>query len=109
MACFDTPSVAVAAAVQMQQELAERNGRAHTTVNVRIGISAGEPLSDGDDLFGATVQLAVRLCGVAPPGGVTASVAVRELCIGKLIRFEEREPLNLGGFSEAVRCFDVAC
>ena len=53
MACFDTPSVAVAAAVQMQQELAERNGRAHTTVNVRIGISAGEPLSEGDDLFGS--------------------------------------------------------
>ena len=35
----------------------------------------------------------------------TPSVAVRELCIGKLIRFEAREPLNLGGFSEAVRCF----
>ena len=35
----------------------------------------------------------------------TPSVAVRELCIGKPIRFEAREPLNLGGFSEAVRCF----
>lgn len=109
MASFDAPSAAVEAAVGMQQDLAERNREAATAVDVRIGISAGEPLTDGDDLFGATVQLAARLCGIASPGGITASVAVRELCLGKLIQFDEREPLHLNGFPGAVRCFDVAC
>jgi class 3 adenylate cyclase len=109
MAAFDTPSAAVESAVQMQQALAERNRRASTAVDVRIGISAGEPLVDGDDLFGATVQLAARLCGIGTPGGVTTSVAVRELCIGKLIHFEERDPVRLAGFPDTIRCFDVAC
>jgi class 3 adenylate cyclase len=109
MASFDTPSAAVESAIQMQQQLAERNRAAHTVLDLRIGISAGEPITDGNDLFGATVQLAARLCGIAPSGGVTASVAVRELCLGKLIKFEEREPAHLNGFSEAVRCFDVEC
>lgn len=109
MASFDAPSSAVEAAVQMQRQLAERNRAADTTVDVRIGISAGEPITDGGDLFGATVQLAARLCGIAPTGGVTASVAVRELCVGKLIHFDERQPMHLKGFSDIVRCFDVLC
>lgn len=108
MAAFDAPSAAVESAVHMQRELAERNGAAPTAVDVRIGISAGEPLVDGEDLFGATVQLAARLCGIAAPGGITTSVAVRELCIGKLIDFDERDAMTLAGFPDAVRCFDVS-
>ena len=61
-------------------------------MDVRIGISAGEPVTDDDDLFGAAVQLAARLCACANPGGITVSVAVRELCIGKRFRFGAARP-----------------
>ncbi len=36
-------------------------------VEVRIGINAGEPLIEGDDLFGTAVQLASRICARPRP------------------------------------------
>ncbi len=46
----------------VQRRLEERNETAEHRLGVRIGMSAGEPVAEGDDLFGATVQLAARLC-----------------------------------------------
>lgn len=107
MASFDAPSAAVEAAIEIQQELSHRNRNAETPIEVRVGISAGEPLIDHDDLFGTAVQLAARLCAASRPGWITTSVAVRELCIGKQLRFEAREAVELKGFPEPADCFEV--
>jgi class 3 adenylate cyclase len=75
---------------------------------VRIGISAGEPVTDGsEDLFGAAVQLAARLCDYSSAGEITASLAVRELSIGKQFRFEDCGPLQLKGLQEPVAAYRV--
>lgn len=107
MASFDAPSSSVEAAIAIQRAMAERNRAAETPIELRIGISAGEPLTDDGDLFGATVQLAARLCAACPPGCITTSVAVRELCIGKQIDFHDRGALAMKGFTDATRCFEV--
>jgi adenylate cyclase len=107
MASFTSVSSAVEAAISVQRALAERVARQDGTLDVRIGISAGEPVSDHDDLFGATVQLAARLCACSDPRGITVSVAVRELCIGKQFRFEPRGPMALKGFSEPTHVYEV--
>ena len=91
----------------MQRRLAERDGDAADRPDVRIGISAGEPVSDNNDLFGAAVQLAARLCSSSEPGGILVSVAVRELCIGKPFRFDDRGHMELKGFSEPARVYSV--
>ena len=78
-------------------------------MKIRIGISAGEPVTDDhDDLFGAAVQLAARLCAVASPGDIAVSVAVRELCIGKPFRFDDRGVLSLKGLPEPVQAYAVS-
>ncbi len=46
-------------------------------------MSAGEPVADGDDLFGATVQLAARLCDHAQPGAVLVAGALYDLSLGR--------------------------
>jgi class 3 adenylate cyclase len=46
-----------------QRRFAAYNADASETLSVRIGIDAGEPVEDHNDLFGSTVQLASRLCG----------------------------------------------
>jgi adenylate cyclase len=75
---------------------------------VKIGISAGEPVTDEkDDLFGASVQLAARLCDSAAPGEIAVSLVVRELCIGKRFRFEPREQQQLKGLSEPTAAYRV--
>ena len=67
---------------------------------MRIGVSAGEPVAEHDDLFGAAVQLAARACNHAAAGAILVSTAVRELCVGKGFTFEPRGPFELKGFTE---------
>jgi class 3 adenylate cyclase len=45
---------------------------------VRIGIDVGEPIADSNDLFGATVQMAARLCQLAEPDAILVSRAVKD-------------------------------
>jgi hypothetical protein len=72
---------------------------------VKVGIRAGEPVTDdNDDLFGAAVQLAARLCESVSAGEIAASIAVRELCAGKRFRFEQWGPVQLKGFPRGHHC-----
>jgi class 3 adenylate cyclase len=108
MAAFSSVAAAVAFAVAVQRAIAERNVGAVAPLDVSIGISAGEPVTDDDgDLFGAAVQLAARLCGVASPGDIAVSVAVRELCVGKSFRFEDRGRVPLKGLPEPTQTYAV--
>ncbi|NNF68894.1 MAG: DUF4242 domain-containing protein [Acidimicrobiia bacterium] len=101
MACFDSVSGALAAATEVQQKI---EGTApDVPIKVRIGISAGEPVSEGDDLFGATVQLASRLTDKAGSGEVLVSTAVRDLALGKGFSFGPVDEVELKGFPEPVR------
>jgi class 3 adenylate cyclase len=109
MAAFTSVTAAVAFAVDVQRHLSERNQTADVPFDVSIGISAGEPITDDhEDLFGAAVQLAARLCAAAPAGGIVTSVAVKELCIGKPFRFEASASLALKGIDEPTPSHAVA-
>ncbi|MGH9027619.1 MAG: nickel-binding protein [Acidimicrobiia bacterium] len=109
MAAFNAVSSAVAFAITLQRQFQEHNDRAPEPLEVKIGISAGEPVTDdNDDLFGASVQLAARLCACALPGEIVTSVAVRELCIGKQFGFEDRGPVELKGLPEPTPAYRVS-
>ena len=108
MASFTSVVSAVTFAVQVQRRLHERNKKAETPFHIGIGISAGEPVTDdNDDLFGAAVQLAARLCSAASEGDIVVSTAVRELCIGKSLRFDDRGELSLKGIPEPTHVYGV--
>jgi class 3 adenylate cyclase len=70
-------------------------------------MSAGEPVTEGDDFFGAVVQLAARLTDRAKPGTVLVSSAVRDLALGKGFVFLKRGSLRPKGFAEPVQTFEV--
>jgi class 3 adenylate cyclase len=101
MASFVSAVDAVASAITMQRKLADQNLR------VRIGLSAGEPVTDHGDLFGATVQLARRCCDSGEPGSIVVASVVRDLCIGKGFQFESLGETALKGFEEPVRLYAV--
>jgi adenylate cyclase len=74
----------------------------------RIGVSLGEVVIDGDDVYGDGVNLAARLESVAPPRGVAVSRAVRDQSEGKLAaRFVSRGPVALKNLPAPVEVFDV--
>jgi len=107
MASFGSARSAVACALSVQRRMGEHNAKAPDPVHVRIGISAGEPVTEAGDLFGAAVQLAARVCSHCTPGTVLVTAAVRELSLGKSYAFEDRGEARLKGFTEPVRIYAV--
>jgi adenylate cyclase len=105
MASFPSVSGALRAASGLQLALGERNAGASSmpALVVRVGINTGEPLEEGDDLYGTVVQLAARLCAAAEPGQVLVSNVVRELAAGKGFHFDDLGEGTLKGFPEPVR------
>jgi class 3 adenylate cyclase len=109
MAAFISVASAVAFAIGVQRAVHDHNQRASNALDVSIGISAGEPVTnESDDLFGAAVQLAARLCSAAAPGDILTSLAVRELCIGKPFEFRDNGKLELKGLPEPAQTYSVA-
>jgi class 3 adenylate cyclase len=104
MACFVSAASAVRCAIAIQRGVQEHS-EAHqeAPVQVRIGLAAGEPVEQNQDLFGSTVQLAARLCATAEPGQSLASNVLAELCIGKGVQFSDAGHFTLKGFAQPVR------
>ncbi len=108
LARFGSPAQAVACAIAVQDRFAERNQDApDSALLVRIGINAGEPIEEDDDVFGTAVQLAARICAAAEPGEIVVSNVVRELTAGKGFGFANLGEATLRGFREPVSLYAV--
>jgi class 3 adenylate cyclase len=107
MAAFDSASRSVGAAIQIQRALHEDDGSGATRAHVRIGVAAGEPVTQDDDLFGAAVQQAARLCQCAQPDAIVVSSGVRDLCRGKQISFGDCRTVEVKGFDEPIEYYEV--
>jgi len=109
MASFPSVARAIQCAIGIQRAFdAHQATGSEYPILVRIGVSAGEPVAEHNDLFGAAVQLAARACDHAAAGAILVSTAVRELAVGKGFRFEARGPFELKGFEELIPLFEVA-
>jgi len=107
MASFGSVARAIDCAIAIQRALLAHAEHAEQPIHVRIGVSAGEPVAEGNDLFGAAVQLAARACDHAAAGAILTSTAVKELCVGKNFTFETRGPYELKGFEDLIPLHEV--
>jgi class 3 adenylate cyclase len=105
MASFDNAPDAVRAVADIQRRFAAYNAEAAESLSVRIGVHAGEPVEDHNDLFGATVQLARRLCSEAMADEIVVSKRVRDLCEEDSARFVPLGERRLKGFTEKTPLF----
>jgi class 3 adenylate cyclase len=106
MAAFPSITGAIETAVQVQRRFADEVG-VDFPLRIRIGMSAGEPVTEHSDFFGAAVQLAARLADRAEPGTVFVSSAVRDLALGKGFSFRKRGRFRPKGFPEPVQVFEL--
>ena len=108
MASFATASSGLSCAIAIQRGVAA-HVEAHPEVplSVYIGVNAGEPIAEEDDLFGTSVDLARRICDHAQPGQILASNVVRELADGKGFLFGDIGEVAPKGFESPVRLYDV--
>ena len=108
MASFGQATQAVDAATEMQRSAAIHTRNApDLPLHVRIGINAGEPINEDDDLFGTPVQMASRGAQHATVDQVAVSQLVRELCRGKPVEFNDLGTMEFKGFDEPVAVSEV--
>ncbi|MCH8814191.1 MAG: adenylate/guanylate cyclase domain-containing protein [Chloroflexi bacterium] len=105
MASFGSVTKAVECAIALQRAFAERES--DEPLSVRVGLNAGEPIEEDGDLFGATVILASRIAAKAEGGEILVADTVRGLCSGKGFLFADRGEVELRGFEDPVRVYEV--
>jgi len=102
---------AVRCAIQMQRGMEQRNESIpeERRIEFRIGINVGDVISDGGDIFGDGVNVAVRLQESAKPRGIYVSRRVQEYA-GNLVEFafEDVGELKLKNIPLPVRAYQVA-
>jgi class 3 adenylate cyclase len=107
MASFASASQALKCAVAMQRAFAEHNQTADEPILVRMGLNAGEPIAEAEDLFGTAVNLAARIAAQAAGGQIVVSSVVRELAAGKGFLFSDQGEAALRSFEDPVRLYEV--
>ena len=106
------PSVvnAVACSAEIQRAMPGRNENVpqDRRIEFRVGINLGDVIVDGDDIFGDGVNVAARLEGIAPPGGITISASVRDHVGERLgLAFEDMGERELKNIDRPIRVFQV--
>ena len=110
LAEFGSSVDAVQAAVEVQRALEERNAAlaAEERLNLRIGISLGDVIVEGDDLYGNGVNVAARLEAIAEPGGVCISGNVQEHARGvEGIEFEDLGEQQVKNIDRPIQAYRV--
>ncbi len=108
MASFPATSNGVEAAKIMQTNVAVHNkGNPDLPLHIKIGINAGEPIAEDNDLFGTTVQLAARIVDKAKTEQIFVSEIVRGICAGKDLEFVNRGFYAMKGFENELTLYEV--
>jgi adenylate cyclase len=105
LAEFASPLAAVRCAIEIQDHLTEGSG----PFKLRIGLNLGDVIVGRDgDLYGDGINIAVRLEGIADPGGILMSEKVYNEVEGKLdVGFEDRGEQQLKNIAKPVRASSV--
>jgi DNA-binding NarL/FixJ family response regulator/class 3 adenylate cyclase len=99
MVAFTSAADAVRCAIDMQRATTGATGG----LPLRIGLDAGEPLAEDDDLHGTPVIVASRLCDAAGGGEVLVSEVVRRVAGSRVTAFmRPAGAMRFKGLSEPV-------
>jgi class 3 adenylate cyclase len=107
MASFNDAGEAVRCARAIQVAFEAFNLASQEKLQVRIGLHAGEPIEDSNDLFGATIQMTARICAIADAGSIVTSEKVHGLVSGQN-DFRTLGAQSLKGFAQPVSLYEVA-
>src|SRR5690242_5125985 len=99
---------AVRCAGEIQRAMAERDLdlAEERRLRFRIGVNLGDVIADSGDIYGDGVNIAVRLEGLAVPGGICVSGTVRDHIGDRLpYAFEDMGEQNVKNIARPVRAY----
>ena len=101
---------ALKCAVQTQKEIAEQNENLpeNRKMEFRMGVNLGDVAEEGDRIYGDGVNVAARIEGLAPPGGICISRTTYDQVKNKLaLEYEYLGERSVKNISEPVRVYRV--
>ena len=107
---FQSVTDAVLCAAEIQRRMTRRNSDVSPArvIQFRIGINLGDVIVDDNDIFGDGVNVAARLEGIADPGGICVSAAVRDQVGNRLdIGFEDMGEQTVKNITRPIRAYKV--
>lgn len=108
MVSFKSIPTMLDCAIEIQQSFALHNqSNPEEVLNIRIGLSAGEPIEEHGDLFGSSVQLAARLCSHANPDQINLSEEIFKQCSGNNYKFNKLDSITPKGFEKSISLYEL--
>ncbi len=110
LAEFSSAVEAVRCAIDIQESLRTRNLAypASRQMNFRIGITVGDVVERDGDLLGDGVNIAARLEGIAPVGGICISRTVHEQVANKLsVQFADIGEQQVKNIPNPVHAYNI--
>ncbi len=107
---FSSAVDALRCMIEVQSEIRARNEVVPTDRQVvfRVGINVGDVVSQGEDLLGDGVNVAARLEGLAPVGGICISRSVRDQVRDRMkVNLKDLGQVEVKNIARAVRVFEV--
>jgi len=106
LAVFDDVPASVDCARDIQRAFRSFNASSAEDLRLRIGIHAGEPIEDSNDLFGTTVNRAAKICDAAGADSIVISDAVAGAVTDKSLMFALGRR-SLKGLHTAIPLYEV--
>ncbi|WP_394126107.1 nickel-binding protein [Vibrio hepatarius] len=108
MVSFTSADEAVKCAKSIQDAFKEHNqNKPEQSMHVRIGLSAGEPVEENNDLFGSAVQMASRVCDATESDQILVVELVKQSCSNSQFQFREFGKKMFKGFNEPTQVYQV--
>ena len=107
---FASAVEAVRCAITIQSGMVERNRATpeDSRIEFRIGINLGDVIIEGEDIYGDGVNIAARLEGIAEPGAIFVSRAVRDSVRDKMeVALEDLGEKSVKNIARPVRVFRI--
>jgi len=101
---------ATCCAIDVQRGIRERNTALppDKRLEFRIGINVGDVIFEDNDIFGAGVNVAARLEGIAEPGGIVISANAHDAVIDRVkAKFRDLGGLSLKNIERPIHAFQV--
>jgi len=102
MVAFEDVNKALGWSLDVREAFEQRSD-----LDVRLGLAAGDPVDHHDDIFGAAVTMANRICSAAGPEQVFVSDIVRDLGVEHGFSFDHGRTEVLKGFSEPATIYEL--
>ena len=110
LATFDSSVDALRCAVEIQREIPRREVSTPPDLKIRfrIGLNVGEVITEKEDIYGTSVNVAARLEQFSPPGGIIISDALHAIARSSMdVPIEDLGELELKNLSRPVHAYSL--